>query len=143
MLSDELKFEALVEVCVDGVVAETIDNVGLEHTFTGTPDSVTHALVIVATPSRHYAIQQHLELLAVVKVFKNNQQISRLTARFSPEQHQEGPYDVFADTVVMLSQLHKGDSLYATSHYTREWPRMWTHMTLEVNMYALALLLPP
>lgn len=137
----KLTFQPVLEVCVDGVVAETIDNVGLVQEFTGTPDSLTHALVIVATPSRSYSVND-LELLAVVKVFNGQQQVGRLTARFSPEQHQVGPYEVFSDDVILVSQLHAQDTLYATAHYTRTWPRAWTHMRMEVNMYALSLLLP-
>lgn len=139
-MSADLMFKPLLEVCVDGVVAETIDNVGLKQQFTGVPNSMTHALIITATPSCTYAIQQ-LELLAVVKVFKEDRLLGRVTARFTPAQHASGPYDVFKDDVIMLSKPE--DTVYAMSHYTRQWPRMWTHMTMEINMYALSLLFTP
>lgn len=142
MLTANLTFVPLVEVCVDGVVVETIENVGVEQHFTGTPNSLTHALIVVATPSQHYAVKG-LELLAVINVFDDKRKVGRVTARFSPEQHLAGPYDVFADTALLLSQLHKQDTLYATSHYTRQWPRMWSHMQMEINMYALSSLLFP
>lgn len=133
----ELTFMPLVEVLVDGEVAETIANVGVEQSMTGTADTLTHALIVTATPSRNYLVQD-LELLAVVKVCRGDRVVARLTACFLPEQHQFGPYDVLKDEVTMFSLQ---DTLCATSHYTRVWPRMWTHMKMEINMCALSSLL--